>query len=92
MLRTILAIHYHFCGPSDGFFKIDHVFLIEIEVNPTHTLKSFAAHWQHLNIAWPQQVPTKGVNKPKTSEYTTKVKIKIMVEKSPLSSLTYVIT
>jgi hypothetical protein len=57
------------------FCKIDHVFLIE--VNPTDTLESFAAYWQHLNIAWPQQVPKQAQNFTRHN----KVKIEIIVEK-----------
>jgi hypothetical protein len=42
-------------------------------------------------MAWPQQDLTKGVNNPKTSQDTTKVKIEVMVEKSFPSFFTYAI-
>ncbi len=73
------------------FYKINVSFLIEIEVKLTHTLESSMAYWQHLDIAWPQQVPTKGVDKPKTSQDTIEVKTKVMVERLSLLSLTYAI-
>jgi hypothetical protein len=76
----------HFCYPLllfliqvMVFYKINFASLIEIEVKLTYTLESSMAHWQHLDIAWPQQVPTKGVNKPKTSQDTIVVKAKVMV-------------
>jgi len=51
--------------------KTNYASLIEIEGTPTHTLESFAAYWQHFDIAWPQQKPTKGTNSPKISQHTT---------------------
>jgi hypothetical protein len=42
-----------------------------------------------LDIAWPQQAPIKGVDNPKTSQDTIKVKVEVMVERLFLSSLTY---
>jgi len=73
------------------FYKTNFSFLIEIEVKLTHTLESSMAYWQHLDISWPQQVPTEGVDKPKTSQDILEVKTKVMVEKLLLSSLTYAI-
>jgi hypothetical protein len=45
------------------FSKIDYAFLIEKKGKLTHALESSIAYWHHLDIAWPQQEPTKGVNK-----------------------------
>jgi hypothetical protein len=42
-----------------------------------------------LDIAWPQQAPTKGVNNSKSSQDKTNVNAKVMVEKLFPSSLTY---
>jgi hypothetical protein len=53
-----------------AFYKIDYVFLIKIEVKLTHTLESSMAYYQHLDILWPQQALTKGVNNPKISQDT----------------------
>jgi hypothetical protein len=73
------------------FYKTNVSSLIEIEVKPTHTLESSMSYWQHLDIAWPQQVITNCVDKPKTSQDTIEVKTKVMVEILPLLSLTYAI-
>jgi len=43
-------------------------------------------------MAWPQQDLTKGVNNPKISQNTTKVKIEIMVKKLFPSFFTYAVT
>jgi hypothetical protein len=53
------------------FYKIDYVSLIEIEVKLTHILESFMAYYQHLDILWPQQAPTKGINIPKIPQDIT---------------------
>jgi len=47
------------------FCNINYAHFIEIEVKLAHTLVSFGAYWQHLDMAWPQQAPTKGVDTPK---------------------------
>jgi hypothetical protein len=47
------------------------------------------AYWQYLDIAWPQQVFKKGVDKPRTSQNTIEVKTQFMVEILPPSSLMY---
>jgi hypothetical protein len=40
-------------------------------------------------MAWPQQDPTNGANNPNTSQDTTNVNGKVIVERLLLSSLTY---
>ncbi len=80
-----------FLTPRMVFYKTNFSSLIEIEVKLTHALESCVAYWQHLDISWPQQVPTKGVDKPKTSQDTIEVKTKVMVERLFPSSLTYAI-
>ncbi len=62
------------------------------EFKPTHTLELFVGYWQLLDIAWPQQIPIKDVDNPKTSQDTTKVKIKVMLKILPPSFFMYVIT
>jgi len=44
------------------FYNIDYAHLIETEVKLAHTLVSFVSYWQHLNIAYPQQALTKGID------------------------------
>jgi hypothetical protein len=62
------------------------------EFKPTHTLELFVGYWQLLDIAWPQQIPIKDVDNPKTSQDTTKVKIEVMLKILPPSFFMYVIT
>ncbi len=80
-----------FLTPRMVFYKTNFASLIEIEVKLTHTLESSMAYWQHLDISWPQQVPTKGVDKPKTSQDAIEVRTKVMVERLLPSFLTYAI-
>ncbi len=46
-------------------------------------------YWQHLDMAWPQQDLANGANNPYTSQNTTEVNTKVIVERLLLSSLTY---
>jgi hypothetical protein len=62
------------------------------EFKPTHTLELFVGYWQLLDIAWPQQIPIKDVDNPKTSRDTTQVKIEVMLKILPLSFSMYAIT
>ncbi len=62
------------------------------EFKPTHTLELFVGYWQLLDIAWPQQIPIKDVDNPKTSRDTTQVKIEVMLKILPPSFLMYAIT
>jgi hypothetical protein len=71
------------------FYNVDHVSLIKIELKPSHTFESFVEYWQHLDMAWPQQDLANGANNPYTSQNTTEVNTKVIVERLLLSSLTY---
>ncbi len=62
------------------------------EFKPTHTLELFVGYWQLLDIAWPQQIPIKDVDNPKTSQDTTKVKIEVMLKILPPLCFMYFIT
>jgi hypothetical protein len=43
------------------FCNINYAHFIEIKVKLAHTLVSYVAYWQHLDMG-PQQAPTKGVD------------------------------
>ncbi len=62
MFYAIHVILYHFFVQVMVFCHINYAHFIEIEVKLTHTLVSYVAYWQHLDMAWPQQAPTKGVD------------------------------
>jgi hypothetical protein len=47
------------------------------------------AYKQLFNIVWPQQTLRKQINNPITSQDTTEVSAKVIVEKLTPSSLTY---
>jgi len=68
---------------------MDYASLIEIEVRLTQILESSVAYWQHM--ACPQHAPINGIVNPNTSHDTTEINAMVMVEKLPLSSLTYAI-
>jgi len=46
-------------------------------------------YWQHLDMAWPQQDLANGANNPYTSQNTTEVNTKVIVERLLPSFLTY---
>ncbi len=86
----------HFCHPlplflvhAMVFWKMDYASLIKIDVKLAHT---FVACWQHLDMTWPQQDPTKGANNAKTSQDTIAIKMEAMVERLFHSYLTYATT
>ncbi len=71
------------------FYKTNCASLINIEGKPTHTLESSIAYWQHFDITWPLQEPTKVTNSPKISQHTIDVNVEVMVVRLFLSFLTY---
>jgi hypothetical protein len=65
MFYAIHVILYHFFVQVMVFYNINYAHLIEIKVKLAHTLVSYVAYWQHLDMAWPQQAHTKGIDTPK---------------------------
>jgi hypothetical protein len=63
------------------FCNIDYAHLIEIKVKRTRILISYVAYWQHLDMAWPQQPPIKGVETPKIWQDIIEVRTEVMVER-----------
>ncbi len=63
---------------------------MEIDVSLAQTLVSYVAHWKHLDIACPQQLPMNGVVNLTISQEITKIKAMFIVIRLLPLSFTYV--